>query len=122
MDVQLKRGMLEACVLALLSRGDSYGYRLSQDAAHIVEISESTLYPILKRLESAGAVDVYRKEFSGRLRKYYRITPAGFSRMDDFLKEWKVITRVYDFILEESVRDKDLSKGDGPYDQGNVPQ
>ena len=116
MDVQLKRGLLEACVLALLNREDSYGYKLSQDAAGIVEMSESTLYPILKRLESAGAVDVYRKEYSGRLRKYYRLTPPGRRRREEFLREWAEITKVYDFILEESTRHKETGKGDVPND------
>ena len=65
MDVQLRRGLLEVCVLTVLCRGDSYGYRLVRDVSEIIEISESTLYPILKRLEAAGMVNVYSVEHNG---------------------------------------------------------
>lgn len=101
MDIQLKRGMLEICVLTVLSRGDSYGYQIIKDVSPFVEISESTLYPILKRLESMGALTVYTMEHSSRLRKYYRITEAGKSRIADFLEEWKEVMTVYEFIRDE---------------------
>lgn len=101
MDVQLKRGVIEACVLKLLSRGDSYGYLLSRDAANIIALSESTLYPVLKRLEASGAVDSYRREHNGRLRKYYHLTEAGRKLIDDFLSEWAEISKVYEFIRED---------------------
>jgi len=101
MDVQLKRGVIEACVLKLLSRGDSYGYLLSRDAQDIISLSESTLYPVLKRLESAGAVSSYRREHNGRLRKYYSLTDTGRAMIDSFLSEWAEISRVYEFIRED---------------------
>ena len=81
MDVQLRRGVLDACVLAVLLRGESYGYRLVRDVSEIIEISESTLYPILKRLEAGGFVTVRSVEHNGRLRKYYQITEAGRGRV-----------------------------------------
>lgn len=98
MDIQLKRGLLEICVLADLLSADSYGYQLIKDISKCVDISESTLYPILKRLESAEMLTVYSVEHDGRLRKYYRITDAGRKRIDDFCREWQEVVAVYDFI------------------------
>lgn len=98
MDAQLKRGLLEASVLALLTQGDSYGYLLIKDISALMEISESTLYPVLRRLEAAGCLTVYSREHHGRLRKYYAITPAGRQKMQDFLQEWQAVNRVYEFI------------------------
>ncbi len=98
MDVQLKRGFLEVCVLKVLSRGDSYGYQLIKDISPCIEISESTLYPILKRLESGDQVTVYSVEHNSRLRKYYRITGAGIKKLNDFIEEWKEVMAVYSFI------------------------
>ena len=98
MDTQLKRGLLEVCVLAALRKEDSYGYQIIKDVSSAIEISESTLYPILKRLETAKLLTVYSVEHSGRLRKYYKITSSGIDRILDFLDEWKDIMTVYDFI------------------------
>ena len=95
MDAQLKRGMLEGCVLAVLSRGDSYGYQLGA----CVEISESTLYPILRRLESQGNLRVYAREHSGRLRKYYALTDSGRARLAELRAEWRQVLNVYAFIM-----------------------
>ena len=100
MDAQLKRGIIEACVLKLLTRGDSYGYELAKEAQRLIPLSESTLYPVLRRLEQTGAVNSYRQEHGGRLRKYYRITPKGELLIHDFLLEWGELTKVYDFIRE----------------------
>ena len=101
MDVQLRRGVLDACVLAVLLQGESYGYRLVRDVNEIIEITESTLYPILKRLESGGFVTVRSAEHNGRLRKYYRITEAGRQRVLAFLGEWRELVRVLRVIEEE---------------------
>jgi len=98
MDVQLKRGILEVCVLKALSRQDSYGYQIIRDLSPTVALSESTLYPILRRMESAGYVTEYSVEHSGRLRKYYRLTPAGEGRIREFLTEWADVMRAYAFI------------------------
>ena len=99
-DPQLKRGLLDVCVLSLLRRGDSYGYQIIKDLSGCIEISESTLYPILRRLESGGCLTVYSVEHSGRLRKFYRITPRGVTVIDQFLESWPEIQRVYDLIKE----------------------
>lgn len=101
MKVQLKKGLLDICVLAALIEEDSYGYKLMQDTQEIVSISESTLYPILRRLENNHDLTSYQKEYNGRLRKYYRITPSGRKRIEGFLEEWKSIVKVYDFIKEK---------------------
>ena len=94
MDVQLKRGMLDACVLTVLRRGESYGYQLVRDVGEIIDVSESTLYPILKRLESGGLVTVRSAEHNGRLRKYYQITEAGERRVREFVEEYRTLMKV----------------------------
>ena len=98
MDIQLKRGLLEVCVLSALLQEDSYGYKIIKDLQPCIEISESTLYPILRRLEAAGALNVYSAEHNGRLRMYYRITDTGRQKIQDFLDEWKDIMSVYEYI------------------------
>lgn len=99
MDVQIKKGLLDVCVLSVISRNDSYGYQIIRDVSECIEISESTLYPILKRLETCGCLSTYSVEHSGRLRKYYRITPLGRQRISDFFVEWKDLVHIHDFIL-----------------------
>ena len=101
MDVQLKRGMLDICVLASLLQGDSYGYMIIKDLSPYVEISESTLYPILRRVEEMRAVETYSMEHNGRLRKYYAITPLGERRIRVFLDEWKSMMDIYAYIEGE---------------------
>ena len=100
MDSQMKKGMMEACILAVLSRSDSYGYQLIKDMEPIMRLSESTLYPVLRRLEAAGCLTVYSVEHNSRLRKYYAITEDGRKRIADFLAEWADVKKVYDFIAE----------------------
>lgn len=101
MDIQLRRGLLEICVLTVLRREDSYGYQLVRDVSEIVPITESTLYPILKRLEAAGSVTTRSAEHNGRLRKYYHITDSGQERIVSFLEEWKEVMRVCRVIESE---------------------
>ena len=87
MDIQLKRGLLDVCVLAAIKNEDSYGYKIIKDMKPYIEMSESTLYTILKRLESAGMLTVHTAEHCGRLRKYYHITDDGLKRIESFKKE-----------------------------------
>ena len=101
MDVQLKRGLLGACVLAALLRGDSYGYQILKDMKPRIELSESTLYTILKRLEAADMLTVRTAEHGGRLRKYYHITEAGLRRIEEFKVEWKELLAIYQFVTKE---------------------
>jgi PadR family transcriptional regulator PadR len=100
MKQQLKKGVLEIFVLAVLSKGDSYGYKLIQDLADYVDISESTLYPILRRLEKADQLKTYNELYQGRNRKYYQITKAGYQSIDNFLDEWKDIKKIYDLLTK----------------------
>ena len=101
MDAQLKRGVLEACVLASALRQDTYGYQIIKDLEPVIAVSESTLYPILKRLEASGCLDVRSVEHNGRLRKYYHITDEGRARIADFIEQWRTIQQVYHYIEEE---------------------
>ena len=100
MDIQMKRGLLDVCVLAAIKEEDSYGYQIIKDIKPYVEISESTLYPILRRLESAELLTVRTAEHNGRLRKYYHITKAGLGRIEDFKNEWKEIMSIYNFVTK----------------------
>lgn len=98
MDTQLKKGLLEMCVLAVLKRGDSYGYQIIKDISGCITISESTLYPILKRLENNQCLTTYSVEHNGRLRKYYKITQVGEQKIQEFLDEWNQVMDIYYFI------------------------
>ena len=101
MDIQLKRGILEICVLKSLQKQDSYGYQIIKDFSPAVALSESTLYPILKRMQAAGCIAEYSVEHNGRLRKYYHLTPVGQARIAAFLSEWEEVLRAYAYIRGE---------------------
>lgn len=101
MDIQIKRGLLDVCVLASIKNADSYGYQIVKDMKPYVEISESTLYPILRRLEESKMLTVRSAEHSGRLRKYYHITDAGLNRISDFYQDWEEILNIYKYITKE---------------------
>ncbi len=105
MDIQLKRGLLDVCVLSAIQDKDSYGYQIIKDISPYVDISESTLYPILRRLEVAKYLTVYSAEYNGRLRKYYRITALGMERIGEFKRDWEEILSIYKFITKEGKRD-----------------
>ena len=105
MDVQLKRGLLDVCVLAAIKDEESYGYKIIKDVAPYTKLSESTLYTILKRLEGAKMLTVRSAEHEGRLRKYYRITDEGLARIEDFRKDWKEIESIDRFVTKEDGND-----------------
>ncbi|MBE5953654.1 MAG: PadR family transcriptional regulator [Lachnospiraceae bacterium] len=98
MDAQLRKGLLEYCVLTALSFQDSYGYQIIKDVSEYIDISESTLYPILRRLESDDKVNSYNTEFNNRIRKYYSITPKGREALAGFQEDKEKLIRVLDFI------------------------
>ena len=106
MDVQLKRGLLDVCVLAAIKSEDSYGYKIIKDMKPYIELSESTLYTILKRLEMANMLTVRALEHDGRLRKYYHITEMGLKRIEEFRNEWKEIMSTYRFVMKEEGNDE----------------
>ncbi len=102
MDTQRKKGLLDICVLAALMREPSYGYRIVSDLEPVIDVSESTLYPILRRLEKNGSVSTYSQEHNGRLRKYYRIEEPGRERVRTFLDEADEMRRIYTYAEEAS--------------------
>ena len=106
MDIQLKRGLLDVCVLAAIKNEDSYGYKIIKDMKPYIELSESTLYTILKRLETAKMLTVRTAEHGGRLRKYYHITQLGLDRIEEFKDEWKEILSIYRFVTKEDDSDE----------------
>lgn len=101
MDIQLKRGLLDVCVLAAIKNEDSYGYKIIKDMKPYIELSESTLYTILKRLENGGMLTVRTAEHDGRLRKYYHITDIGLNRIEEFKTDWEEILSIYRFVTKE---------------------
>ena len=105
MDIQLKRGLLDVCVLAAIKNEASYGYKIIKDLKPYIELSESTLYTILKRLETANLLTVSTAEHGGRLRKYYHITNDGLKRIEDFKNEWQEILSIYQFVSKEDITD-----------------
>lgn len=106
MDIQLKRGILDVSVLAAIKNCDSYGYKIIKDMKPYIEMSESTLYTILKRLEIAEMLSVYTQEHGGRLRKYYHITEKGLARIEEFKDEWEEIMSIYRFVTRKGDSDE----------------
>ncbi|MBR6515380.1 MAG: PadR family transcriptional regulator [Bacilli bacterium] len=102
MDIQLKRGILDVCVLKAIKNEDSYGYKIIKDLSAFIELSESTLYTILKRLETNNMLIVRNVEHDGRIRKYYHITNIGLKRLEDFKMEWKEIMTIYNYVAKEN--------------------
>ena len=100
MDAQLKKGLLEVCVLTAIKEEESYGYKIISDLAPYIEISESTLYPILRRLEGGGAVTVRTAGFNGRLRKYFSITQVGKRKIQDFIESMQEFQKISNFIMQ----------------------
>ena len=101
MDNQLKRGLLDVCVLSAIDEEESYGYKIIKDMKPYIALSESTLYTILKRLEMGNMLTVRSAEHGGRLRKYYRITPDGRKRLEEFKNDWKELVAIYRFVTKE---------------------
>lgn len=105
-DIQLKRGLLDVCVLTAIKNEDSYGYKILKDIQPYIKMSESTLYTILKRLELSEMLTVRTSEHGGRLRKYYHITNAGLKRIEDFKNEWSEVMSIYQFIIKEDAKNE----------------
>ncbi len=106
MDAQLRRGLLEVCVLAAIKDKESYGYQMIKEMKPYVEISESTLYPILRRLEGAQMLTVRCVAHNGRLRKYYHITSLGLERIAAFQEQWKEMESIHQFVVREGSKDE----------------
>lgn len=96
--------LIEFLILSILDKEDSYGYEISQTIKLIADIKESTLYPILKKLEKSQYLETYSQEYQGRKRKYYSLTPNGREQLSTLKEEWKVYTATVNGIIEGSVR------------------
>lgn len=103
MDRQLRKGLLEFCILAAIKEEDSYGYKMIEDISPYIEISESTLYPILRRLEVAGLVKSYNTEYNNRIRKYFSITDEGRKSLKEFEQVRIELLKVLDFIVRGKI-------------------
>ncbi|WP_102411948.1 helix-turn-helix transcriptional regulator [Beduinella massiliensis] len=102
MAIPLSAGLLDACVLAMLKHQDLYGYALTQNVQSVAEISESTLYPVLRRLQKEGCLSTYDRPYQGRNRRYYAITPQGRERLLQARAEWERFKEHIDALLEGS--------------------
>ncbi len=99
MDSQLKKGLLEILVLASLKYEDSYGYVINQEISEVMDISESTLYPILRRLEQQDLVRTYQTTYNSRIRKYYQITKLGLKKLKESETDFIEMKKMYDYVL-----------------------
>ncbi len=106
MDAQLKKGFIEACVLSVLKKGDSYGYRMIRDISPYMELSESTLYPVLRRMEKGSLLRSYTAAYEGRLRRYFSITDEGRESLLTFQQELSQLTKILDFIKGEDINEQ----------------
>lgn len=101
-EIQLKKGVLGLCVLALLSRGDSYAYEIASRLTHAVDMGEGTIYPLMRRMQNDGLVATYLEESpAGPSRKYYRLTDAGRASLATQLAEWRAFTAAVESLLGE---------------------
>lgn len=107
MTFQLGAALLDACVLAVLSRGDAYGYVLTQQVRQVIEVSETALYPVLRRLQKDGCLDTYDQPYQGRNRRYYRVTPQGVERLEEYRQQWRLYKSRVDTILLKEGREND---------------
>ena len=99
--------MLDAIVLSVVSREGTYGYRITQDVRKILDVSESTLYPVLRRLQKDGYLETYDMEFDGRNRRYYKITSNGMILLDEYRRNWLDYRKKIDSILMGEIDDKE---------------
>lgn len=107
LDTQRKKGVLDVCVLSVLKRGPSYGYQIIQDVSACITVTDSTMYPILRRLEASGYVDTYSMAYNGRTRKYFKITESGIQKIADFLDEWEEMKQIYTFVGDNYHRESE---------------
>ncbi|MEA4823659.1 MAG: PadR family transcriptional regulator [Clostridiaceae bacterium] len=110
MDPQLKKGLLDACVLAVIEDRDTYGYSLTQKTVELLGVSESSLYPVLRRLEQQGCFETYNAEYGGRLRKYYRMTPKGQERLSDMRADMNALHRIIEFIMGNDAKKDGITR------------
>lgn len=103
MAIQLGSVLLDACVLAVVMREDTYGYKLTQEVKQIMDVSESTLYPVLRRLQKDGYLRTYDKTFQGRNRRYYTVTEKGREQFQQFYDQWKRMAVKIDEVMDGGI-------------------
>lgn len=103
MAIQLGSVLLDACVLAVVIREDTYGYKLTQEVKQIMDVSESTLYPVLRRLQKDGYLRTYDKTFQGRNRRYYTVTEKGREQFQQFYDQWKRMRVKIDEVMDGGI-------------------
>lgn len=102
-EIQLKKGVLGLCVLALLARGDSYAYEIASKLSYAVGMGEGTIYPLMRRMQTDGLVQAYLEESSsGPPRKYYRLTEAGHASLSAQLAEWRAFTASVNSLIDDN--------------------
>lgn len=102
-EIQLKKGVLGFCVLALLSHRDSYAYEIASRLSHAVDMGEGTIYPLMRRMQAEGLVATYLEESpSGPPRKYYRLTDSGHASLAQQLAEWRAFTASVEGLISET--------------------
>lgn len=99
MSFPVSAGLLDALVLAVVSKEDTYGYKITQEIREAMEMSESTLYPVLRRLQKDECLETYDMEFMGRNRRYYRVTPKGNSQLNLYKDEWRLYKKKIDKVI-----------------------
>ena len=104
MTYQLAAPLLDACVLAIVEQEDAYGYTLTQKVKEIVDITESTLYPVLRRLQKENYLTTHDQPYQGRNRRYYQITEEGSKKLDFYKSEWEIYKSNIDALLGGEVR------------------
>ena len=100
MSFSLSGSLLDGCVLAVLTDGDAYGYKLTQSLQQAAQISESTLYPVLRRLQKDGYLETYDSPYAGRNRRYYKITDEGIKKLTHIQEEWAKHKTMLDILLK----------------------
>jgi len=102
----INAALLDACVLAVLKKADTYGYELTQKVKAVIDVSESTLYPVLRRLQKDKLLSAYDEEVNGRNRRYYKITKAGLKQFDVYTEVWQQYKNNIDSIFTGGTNDK----------------
>jgi len=110
---QLGSALLDGCVLAVLAREDAYGYSLTQDIKQVIPVSESTLYPVLRRLQKDNMLTTYDQPHSGRNRRYYRITENGHKHLQDIQTSWTTFKGGVDLLLDDTAKLQNNQEGEG---------
>ena len=100
MAFKIESSLLDACALAILKRGDTYGYEITQEMKKSIVVSESTLYPVLRRLQKEQLCRTYDQPYQGRNRRYYSITEKGIAQLSDYLRQWREYRTAIETLLE----------------------